>query len=85
MQHPLRGGEVEQGNQVAGSRPRPRLPTAHAAGVDLQPTRQLPPGQPGSLPEAVQPLREVLGELLRLDVVDPLLLTGCPYSLTVRE
>ena len=41
-------------------------------------------GQPGSLPEAVQPLREVLGELLRLDVVDPLL-RASPYSLTVRE
>ena len=33
MQQPLRGGQIEQGDQVAWTRPRPRLPTAPIAGI----------------------------------------------------
>ena len=54
------GGQGEQRNQVAGADLGPGLPAPHRAVVDLQFPRQPPPGEPGGLPEGVQPVGEGL-------------------------
>ena len=73
------GGAAPAGRQgrtaKPGGRSRPwlRPSSAHRAVAYPQFPGQTPPGEPGGLPEAVQPVGEVLGEMLRLDVVDVLL------------